>query len=542
MQTDQADVVIVGAGMAGLIAALKASHEKSSVLVLSKGAGASCWLQGVNAAVKQSNSPDSPKIHFEDIVREGYGLSNPDLARDTAIHAIEVLEELRELGVNFAEDNGFLKQRHASGSTYPRCCYVSGMMWGPKARRVLISALKKRPNVTFKHAHVLRVLVDKDRAVGVAAVMAPSGRPFAVSSSAVILASGGVGGIYDHSTYPRDVTGSSYALAFHAGAQLIDMEFMQFEPLVAYEPKSIRGYVIPTTLFGDGATLRDKHGERFLLEVRPQGEPGIGKETLVLSIADMARQNRAQSSGAVWLDARSVPKQVLDGYPWLFPYLMKRGVDLTKDQVAILPAAHTSLGGILVNQDRESTISGLFAVGEAAGGIHGAGRLAGGSGTDVLASGSRAGKAATLNQHALLNTSEINKLFSNMFTHEVVSMTPTPQERKLHSELRALMSKSGGIWRDEKNLCEGIDKLKKIQDKISFSYPIPAGSFSVILEDMLLVSNLILKSALSRCESRGAHQRTDHIDTDITIFSTLIKPESEKSEKINPMRMLINQP
>ena len=540
MLTDQADVVVVGAGVAGIIAALKASHEKSSVLILSKGAGASCWLQGVNAAVKQNNSPDSPKIHFEDIIREGYGLSNQNLARDTAFHAVEVLEELRELGVNFAEDNGFLKQRHAAGSTYPRCCYVSGMMWGPKARRIIISALKKRPNVTFKHANVLRVLVDKERAVGVAAVMIPSGQPLAVSSGAVILASGGVGGIYDHSTYPRDVTGSSYALAFHAGAQLIDMEFVQFEPLVAYEPKSIRGYVIPTTLFGDGATLRDKDGKRFLLEVRPQGEPGIGKETLVLTIADMARQNRAESSGAVWLDARSVPQQVLDGYPWLFPYLMKRGVDLSKDQVAILPAAHTSLGGILVNQDRESTLSGLFAVGEAAGGIHGAGRLAGGSGTDVLASGSRAGKAATLSKHTPLNNSEIKNLFFKTFTDEVISMSPTPQERKLHSELRSLMSKSAGIWRDAKSLCEGIEKLKKIQDKISFTYPIPAGSFLVFLNDMLLVSNLILKSALSRCESRGAHQRTDHIDKDMTIFSTLIKPESDKSEKINPIKMVIH--
>ena len=158
-----------------------------------------------------------------------------------------------------------------------------------------------------------------------------------IGTGAVVLASGGAGGIFEHSTYPRDVTGTSYAMAYHAGARLMDMEFIQFEPLVAYAPKALRGFVIPTTLFGDGATLRDKDGKRFLLEVRPQGEAGIGKETLVLAMADMARRGRAEASGAVWLDARAVPRQVLEGYPWLFPYLAKRGVDLACELVALLP-------------------------------------------------------------------------------------------------------------------------------------------------------------------------------------------------------------
>jgi aspartate oxidase len=524
MLTDHADVVIVGAGIAGLVAALRASQAGASTVVLSEGGGASCWLQGVNVALGDADARDSPAVHFDDIVREGYGLSDRGLAHDTAAHAIEVLRELDALGVGFARDGERFRQRHASGSAYPRCCYVAGMMWGPKARRVLSDVLKARANVRFIRAHVVRVLVEAGRAVGVAAVLPRTGEPMVIGTGAVVLASGGAGGIFEHSTYPRDVTGTSYAMAYHAGARLMDMEFIQFEPLVAYAPKALRGFVIPTTLFGDGATLRDKDGKRFLLEVRPQGEAGIGKETLVLAMADMARRGRAEASGAVWLDARAVPRQVLEGYPWLFPYLAKRGVDLACELVALLPAAHTSLGGIAVDRRRESSVGGLFAVGEAAGGLHGAGRLAGGSGTDVIASGSRGGYAAAEVGRGQASGTRARSAFLAEFNSEAICRPPTRQQRIIHAEVRALMSQAAGIWRNDKDLNRALARVRELHEEMAPRKPLAAGNYAVILADILLVAGLVLESALARRESRGAHQRTDFPDTEPGSASSVIVP------------------
>ena len=524
MLTDHADVVIVGAGIAGLVAALRASQAGASTVVLSEGGGASCWLQGVNVALGDADARDSPAVHFDDIVREGYGLSDRGLAHDTAAHAIEVLRELDALGVGFARDGERFRQRHASGSAYPRCCYVAGMMWGPKARRVLSDVLKARANVRFIRAHVVRVLVEAGRAVGVAAVLPRTGEPMVIGTGAVVLASGGAGGIFEHSTYPRDVTGTSYAMAYHAGARLMDMEFIQFEPLVAYAPKALRGFVIPTTLFGDGATLRDKDGKRFLLEVRPQGEAGIGKETLVLAMADMARRGRAEASGAVWLDARAVPRQVLEGYPWLFPYLAKRGVDLACELVALLPAAHTSLGGIAVDRRRESSVGGLFAVGEAAGGLHGAGRLAGGSGTDVIASGSRGGYAAAEVGRGQASGTRARSAFLAEFNSEAICRPPTRQQRIIHAEVRALMSQAAGIWRNGSDMRRALARVRELHEEMEPRKPLAAGNYAVTLADILLVAGLILESALARRESRGAHQRTDFPDAEPGGTSSVIVP------------------
>lgn len=539
MLTDRTDVLIVGAGIAGLVAALRASQAGAYTMVLSDGGGASCWLQGVNVALGHADARDSPTVHFDDIVRESYGLSDHTLARDTTAHSIEVFEELNAVGVDFARDGARFRQRHASGSTYPRCCYVAGAMWGPTARRVLIRVLKARTNVSFKRAHAVRVLVRAGRAVGVAAVLPRTGEPLVVDAGAVVLASGGVGGVFGHSTYPRDVNGTSYAMAFRAGARLIDMEFVQFEPLVAYAPKALRGFVIPTTLLGDGATLRDKDGKRFLLEVRPQGEPGIGKETLVLAMADMVRQHRAEPSGAVWLDARSMPRQVLEGYPWLSSYLTKRGVDLTRDQVALLPAAHTSLGGIAVDRRRESSLPGLFAVGEAAGGVHGAGRLAGGSGTDVLASGSRGGEAAAAFSAEHTGGTSAKEAFLGAFNEEAVCTRPSRLERSIHAEVRSLTSQAAGIWRNGDDLSRALARVCELQEEVAPRNPSAAGNFAVALADILLVARIVLDSALARCESRGAHQRTDYPDKDPCGASSVIVPGDETPAGFSRVRMPI---
>ena len=503
------DVVVVGRGVAGLLAALKANDAGASVLVMGTGHGASAWLQGVNVAFGHADPRDSPRTHTADIIREGYGLGDPGIAKDTAIDAIAVLQELDALGVGFAKKNGHYLQRHPSGSSYPRCCFVPGMMWGPRTQTVLTDILQARPQVRFETARAVRVLRSDGRVCGLLAVRPRSGEPLVCACSSVVLASGGVGGVFAHSTYPADIVGSSYAMAFHAGAELIDMEFVQFEPLVAYHPKAIRGYVVPTTLFGDGATLRDRDEARFLLDIRPQGEAGIGKETLVLAMAETANRGQAGPDGEVWLDARNIPEATLEGYPWLYPYLRERGVDLRYDMLPVLPAAHTALGGIVVDRRRQTSIPGLFAAGEAAGGLHGAGRLAGGSGTDVLASGARAGtEAATVSEHTAIGAAlDISQA---EFRLEACLTKPTPEQSRVLADVRAMMSDHCGIWRNGSDLEYTFERVRAHFEVISLNQRPRPGDFAVRLADILLVAGMVLDTALRRTESRGAHQRTDY--------------------------------
>ncbi|MCL4744268.1 MAG: FAD-binding protein [Burkholderiaceae bacterium] len=521
------DVLVVGDGMAGLMAALHAHRRGARTLIVGLGGGASNWLQGVNVALGHADDRDSVATHTGDILEEGRGVGDPLLARDTAEGAPAVFSELVELGVDFARDSGRFRQRHASGSTYPRCCYVPGMMWGPKARRIVRRKLGAG-GVRFERLNVVGLLADAARVHGAIAVARNDSRPVLIRAPAVVLANGGVGRVYAHSTYPTDVWGASYSLAFRAGAELSDLEFIQFEPLVAFRPDNLRGYVIPTTLFGDGATLRDRDGVRFLLESRPQGEAGIGKEDLVLAMAEMARQDRAGAHGAVWLDARGVPRPILESYPWLHAFLLRRRIDLTQQMVEVLPAAHTCLGGVRVRLDRRTSLEGLFAAGEASTGVHGAGRLAGGSGTDVIVSGSRSGEGAAAAICTPAPWSVLESLYGARFASSGAMQPCATRDapHKLLREAREIMALAAGIWRDASAMSSALDRIAEMFSVVEPMGPVHPADARIRIADQLMVSGMVLASALARRESRGAHQRTDFPAMDPGLARSLPLPWS----------------
>jgi aspartate oxidase len=282
---------------------------------------------------------------------------------------------------------------------------------------------------------------------------------------------------------------------------------------------------MPTTLFGDGALLRDKDGRRFLLEFRPWGEAGIGKEELVLAMAEMARRGRAEPSGAVWLDARDVPVAVLEGYPWLHRFLLTKQIDLTRDLVAVFPAAHTCLGGLVVDVSRAATVGNLFAAGEAAAGVHGAGRLAGGAGTDVLVSGAKAGEAAAASAETWASWSVLTDLYSDSFTENALPhQGPSPQQAKIRRRCQELMGEVAGIWRTAETLRSALAEIHQMFMHVEPTTPVSPASYHVKLADMLLVSGMVVACALRRRESRGAHQRSDYPDTNRTFATSLPLP------------------
>lgn len=511
------DVLVIGAGLSGLMAAWRARTAGADVLVASPGGGASGWLQGVNVALGHEDSRDSIAAHVEDLRREGSWINDPDIVTDTVENAVPAFLELVRIGVDFANDGGCYRQRLASGSQYPRCCYVSGMMWGPKASRVLHQSLKHE-GAGFERISVLRLLVVDNRAYGAVGIMTRTGEPVILRAGATILASGGVGGLFQRSTYPRDVSGASYALMARAGARMKDMEFIQFEPLVGLQPDPIRGYVIPTTLFGDGAVLRDRNGVRFIPEWRRAGEPGIGKEELVRILAAVAEQGRCTDTGGLLLDVTDVGDAKLASYPWLTRFMQKHGVDMRRDRVEIWPAAHTCLGGAVVDRNRETSIHGLFAVGEAAGGIHGAGRLAGGSGTDVIASGyiggARAADAA-LAGSTLPKIDPVKDGLGATLASRLEEMAQGSDHLSTISHrVSEILTASAGIKRNGHDLAAGLENLIAIGNRLDES-TLQATEWPVELAgDKLIVAGMIVAAALRRQESRGAHLRSDFPDED----------------------------
>lgn len=505
---EETDVLVVGRGVAGLMAALAAAEAGARVVVAGIGNGASSWLQGVNVPLGHADPRDGPAALEADILREGHGESDPLLAQATALEAEAAFETLLRIGVDFAQDDGRFRQRHPSGSTYPRCCYVASAMWGPVALQALKTALRARPDVSLLRARFVRFLRDGEGVIGAVGRDERSDENLLVRTPRVILAAGGLGDLYGHSTYPADTYGASYAMAAVAGAKLSGMEFVQFEPLVGAAPETIRGFVIPTTLFGDGAFLVDARGRRFLLETRPQGEAGIGKEELVHAIARTALAGRALPSGAVWLDTTRVPRQVLEAYPWFWRFMTKHGIDPSRERIEIRPAAHTCLGGIVVDSGRRTTLPGLFAAGEAAGGVHGAGRLAGGSGTDVIVSGRRAGLSAAATTADAPDRETALAVAETFFSPNAEPDLPPERAQVMGAEARAILSRAAGIWRDGAGLSAGLRAIGRLADEAAGALASPA-SLRLRIQDRLRVSAMIIEAALARRESRGAHQRLD---------------------------------
>lgn len=512
-----ADVAVIGDGIAGLIAALRARDAGATVLVLGMGGGASGWLQGVNVVVDGADQQDSVATHRDDILREGCGINIPALVEDTVTAAQQAFHALCDLGVTFAEADGKLILRHASGSSRPRCCFTPDAMWGGRAATILRGALKGA-GVRRERLRALRLIVNEGCVCGILAQSPRGGNPVVVGAKAVILANGGVGSLFARSTYPRDVYGASAALALRAGAELADMEFLQFEPLVGHAPKEIARYVIPTTLFGDGAVMRDANGRRFLLDTWPQGEAGIGKEHLVREMARQIDAGTTLPEGGLWFDATNLAPSIIDRYPWLATFMRKHEIDMTRSAVAVWPAPHTCLGGVAVDRDRQSRVRGLFAAGEAAAGVHGAGRLAGGSGTDVLAAGWIAGAAATrVAAGARFGPVSESYKYSTYLASKVESKGLT----QINTEVSRCLSDAAGIVRNGETLARASAQLTELAQDLGTSAENPL-SPAAATADRILVGRAIIHSALTRSESRGAHLRSDYPATDTAQARSLL--------------------
>lgn len=508
------DILVLGAGFAGNRAALAARECGSRVTMAYAGHGASPFVVGCNVPLAHADPRDSTEIYFEDMMRGGYHLNDRRLVRILAEESLNAMHELVTLGVPFAREGNRFLQRHLSGNTYPRSVYVS-----KGTGRTILEYLERRAKdfgiEMFAGWKAVALLRDRDAVVGCLLVKCRSNQLLAVRARAVVLALGGIGRLYDDSTYPADIAATSYALAYDAGARLIDMEFVQFEPVVTVFPEACRGMEMPTAMLGDGAHLVNAQGERFMFRYNPgHGETHIEKARMALCIQREIDEGRGLPDASVLFDTTVVPREKLESYLQHCKRLRSAGLEPSEAGPHVRPAAHSQMGGVAIDERGWSGVPGLFAGGEAAGGVHGASRLAGNGGSDTLVFGAVAGRGAA---DALVTNG--GRDWARIVGDAVAPLraaldragAPTADEVKAATS--QIMAKAAGLYRNETDLTGGLAQLAALQRNLEEGLRAPSlGEIVKALDarNMVLTGRMILESALARAESRGAHQRLDY--------------------------------
>jgi succinate dehydrogenase/fumarate reductase flavoprotein subunit len=509
----ETDVLVIGGGISGHRAALAAHERGASVLMLYLARGASPYMIGCNAPIGHADGRDNPSVYFDDMVRGGYGLNDRRLVAAMCDNMNSSYWELAGLGVPFAADGERVLQRRLSGNAFPRSVYVP-----EGVGLAILKALGQRVQSLAIQAlagwKAIALLEDDGEVVGAMATQRHGDRVICVRAGSVVLANGGIGKLYDDSTYPVDVLSGSYALGFSAGARLVDMEFVQFEPVVTVWPDGCRGMEMPTAMLGDGARLINVNGERFMLRYNPDGaEVGVEKAKLSMIIQQEIDEGRGLPDGTVIFDTTHVPSKLLEGYVSHCRRLRSSGVDPRETAPRVRPAAHSQMGGIFIDEQGWTGVPGLYAGGEASGGVHGASRIAGNGCSDTVVFGALAGRGAAA---GMLDV-------AGRDWHRIVRIALRPIEAvrddkggmsaaDVKRALRATMVKHVGIWRNKDGLEAALRELRSQRSQLGVRGEPSWNEVVEVFEtkQVLSIAEMISYAALARTESRGAHQRRDH--------------------------------
>jgi succinate dehydrogenase / fumarate reductase flavoprotein subunit len=523
-ETHEHDVLIIGAGGAGLRAAIEALNQGASVGVVCKsllGKAHTVMAEGgIAAAMGNVDAADDWRTHFRDTMRGGKFLNNWRMAQLHAQEAPARVRELEQWGALFDRtDSGDIMQRAFGGHTFKRLCHV-----GDRTGLELIRTLQDRGVSmgidVYMECTITRLLKDGDRIAGAFGYFRENGRFVVFKAKSIVLATGGIGKAYKITSNSWEYTGDGMALAYEAGAELMDMEFVQFHPTGMVWPPGVQGILVTEAVRGEGGILRNKLGERFMEKYDPKRLELSTRDVVARSIYTEVREGRGSEHGGAYLDiSHKPPDYVKRKLPGMYhQFLELADVDITKQPMEVGPTCHYMMGGIRVEAETaEATIPGLFAAGEAAAGMHGANRLGGNSLSDLLVFGRRAGLAAA--EHAKRSpTPKVESAQIESATREMLA----PFERtsgegpyEIHRELQDTLQKLVGIFRNESDLKEALDEIVKFRERAGrvrvegsrmFN---PGWHLARDLESMLTVAEAVTRSAIARKESRGAHSRID---------------------------------
>jgi L-aspartate oxidase len=490
----EAPPIIVGAGIAGLWTAWRLASEGRRSLLLTKGRladSATAWAQGGIAVA--IGPGDSPALHAQDTLDAGDGLSDPEAVRILVTEGPERIRELLQLGADFdRSDDGRLRFGLEAAHSRARILHADGDRTGAELVRSLTAVARHLPEITIlEHTEVRRLVREDDRVVGAVALDA-EGRPFGIPASAVVLATGGVGQIYAVTTNPLGATGDGWALAHEVGAELRDLEFLQFHPTALKLTGVNPAPLISEAVRGAGAYLVERDGRRFALDADPRGELGP-RDVVARAVQE------ADARGGAFLDARHLD-DFATRFPGIHAMLAHHGLDPAKDLLPVAPALHYAMGGIRTDLDGHTSVDRLWAAGEVAStGVHGANRLASNSLLEGLVFADRVAREV------------LREITSD---DVVVGVTPVSADADaerggldaacddIRREMREIMTRSVGVVRTEETLLEAERELQDLERRT------PATAWRT--RRQLLVAGLITASARHRRESVGGHRRADY--------------------------------
>ena len=562
-ETHEYDVVVVGAGGAGLRAAIESSSRGARTALVCKsllGKAHTVMAEGgVAAAPANTDTRDNSPTPLRDTTKGGKYLNQWRMAQLHAQEAPERVRELQEWGAVFDRTrDGNMLQRNFGGHTYPRLAHV-GDRTGLEIIRTLQDRGVHQGIDVFMECTIRHILKDGQRVAGCMGYYRESGRFVVFSAKAVILACGGIGRCWEITSNSWEYTGDGHAMALWAGADLIDMEFVQFHPTGMVWPPSVRGTLITEGVRGEGGVLLNSDRKRFMFDNVPEMFQGdyaeseeeatqwvqsviagrqaearrppelLTRDVVARAIRKEVRAGRGSPHGGVFLDiaSRRTAEEIRRKLPSMYHQFKELAdVDITTDPMEVGPTCHYVMGGVRVDAEtQETTLPGLYAAGETAGGMHGANRLGGNSLSDLLVFGKLAGdraaqSAAATSAAATINEDEVEHVAQQM--HVPFNGAGDENPYAMHEELRSLMQNNVGIVRTADDLQSALDEIEQLRSRAkqvkvggNIQYN-PGWHLALDLWNMLDISEAVARAALARAESRGGHTREDFPDSDDT--------------------------
>ena len=523
-ETREHDVLIIGAGGAGLRAAIEALAHGASVGVVCKsllGKAHTVMAEGgIAAAMANVDPADGWKTHFKDTMFGGKYLNNWRMAQLHAQESPDRVHELEQWGALFDRtESGAILQRAFGGHTYKRLCHV-GDRTGLEMIRTLQDRGVQLGFDVYMECTVTRLLTDAGRIAGAFAYWRENGRFIVFKAKSIVIATGGIGKAYPVTSNSWECTGDGMTLAYEAGAELMDMEFVQFHPTGMVWPPGVQGLLVTEAVRGEGGILRNKLGERFMEKYDPKRMELSTRDVVARSIYTEVKEGRGTEHGGAYLDISHKPAEyVKKKLPSMYHQFKELAdVDITKGPMEVGPTCHYVMGGIRVEAETaQSTIPGLFAAGEAAAGLHGANRLGGNSLSDLLVFGRRAGEAAANHAKQVsvpgLSLAQIEEAERELLAP--FSNTGSESPYAVQRDLQKVMQSLVGIFRTDEDLKKAFAELEELKARAAkasvegsrlFN---PGWHLTRELNSMLTISEAVALSALARTESRGAHSRID---------------------------------
>ena len=530
----ETDVLIVGGGAAGTMAAFECAEAGVDIIQVTKGratSGTTTVARGGFAAAMGQD--DSPELHLQDILKYGGELIDPELARVWVYDIVDVVRDLESWGAEFVRDaNGRLDLKMFPSHSRARACHhydtTGNMITKVLSKKLRADTRIKKHSITA----VVDLIKRDDRVVGAWGVDYQNGKLVIYQAQQIILCAGGGSGLFYVNDNPPQVTGDGYVLGFRAGVPLLGIEMIDFQAMCC-SPKEMFGFAPhPTGFINAGAVFRNQEGEEFLKRYFPDTAEESTRSEVILAMAKEIQAGRGGSTGGIFMDATKVPIEVIQKQiPHVYKTCLHRGIDITKTPLEVAPGSHTWLGGLKVDVNGKTPVDGLFAAGETAGGIHGGNRIGGSALSASLVFGRRAGKmaAALVKEARVKLTSPEDDAIpesEQKWLDDLMHRDNGPLQSDVRINCRMLAHTKLGPIREERTLKEALAEFERIEhedlpamrlDKKARSSDKVRGEeleSALSVRNLALLGRILAVAALKRTESRGAHFRLDYPDTD----------------------------